>query len=274
MTDLFKKLNTLIQAGINDVMAEAQKTVSEPLKHIPRSRLGKGITNEVDHLRQKVNDALAYEDELVARLEDIQQDMDALDRQADAAVAAGDDAKARYLLERLNRAQQRYTMTESDLKAHRIAAQDLIRRVNELDAAIADAEHAQANQPPTDQTPLAPAADDAPSEEETTIPVRVQHDEPDTQQTETAQQALDRLQQMNQQTGKAIADVLREAREKVDQMNDLIHAKDETQAAANQSVADEVQDTLQKQAIDDDIAARRARLAGPPKQRPSSTDSS
>ncbi|MEO0563443.1 MAG: hypothetical protein AAF125_15140, partial [Chloroflexota bacterium] len=143
MNDLLKKLNTLIQAGINDVMDEAQKAVSEPLKSIPSVRLGKDIDREVDQLRRKVNEALEYEDELVARLQALEAEVTELDTDADAALVDNNEAQARYLVERMNRAQQRYNMTEADLQAHRLATQDLMRRVNELDAAISDARHAE-----------------------------------------------------------------------------------------------------------------------------------
>jgi phage shock protein A len=296
MSDLFKKLNTLIQAGINDVLDDAQKTMKEPLKHIPSNRLGKTIIGEVDHLREKINDALNHEDILNARIQDLEGEIADLDRQADEAVRAGDDVNARYLLERMKRAQQRLTMTQSDLREHQVATRELMQRVNELDAAIADAKHAvqQKEQAANIPQELAPTPSRG---EAVSIPVTVQVDEDNvpantppkadaqpkvekpsadtTPKGETAEQVVERVRAFNEQTGRKVADVLQEAREKINQMNELIESRDEVTATLEETPGEQVQEAIQKQAIDDDIAARRARLAGPPKpQKPSdsSTD--
>ena len=161
VTDLFRKLNVLVRASINEVLEDAQKAVTAPLQRIPAHRLGAGIEREVSKLREQVNHALDFENELQARVGQIQQEVTSLDAQADAAVANGQEDQARYLLERMTRAQQRMAMTEADLRDHRIAVQELILRVNELDATISEAQHAQAH--PTDKVPpaapaIAPAA--------------------------------------------------------------------------------------------------------------------
>jgi len=291
MSDLFKKLNTLIQAGINDVLDDAQKTVKEPLKRIPSGRLGRDINNEVDHLRGKINDALNHEDTLTARIQTVQEEIATLDQQVDAAVQAGNEAQARYLLERMQRAQQRLTMTEADLREHQLVTRELMQRVNELDAAIADANHAadqheQQDAPSTPEPPRTRRADESVS-----IPVSVQQDDEEETPTntprreasqepqperktpaadtnprgETAEDVVERVRAFNEQTGRKVADVLREARQKIDQMNDLIESRDEVNASLEETPGEQVQAEIQKQSIDDDIAARRARLAGPPR---------
>ncbi len=291
MSDLFKKLNTLIQAGINDVLDDAQKTVKEPLKRIPSSRLGRDINNEVDHLRGKINDALNHEDTLTARIQTVQEEIATLDQQVDEAVQAGNEAQARYLLERMQRAQQRLTMTEADLREHQLVTRELMQRVNELDAAIADANHAadqqqQQDVPPTPESPRESRADRSVS-----IPVTVQQDDEDDTTTnvprreesqkpqperktpaadtnsrgETAEDVVERVRAFNEQTGRKVSDVLREARQKIDQMNDLIESRDEVNATLEETPGEQVQAEIQKQSIDDDIAARRARLTGRPR---------
>jgi hypothetical protein len=82
-------------------------------------------------------------------------------------------------------AQKRLAMAESDLHEHRVVTQELISRVNMLEAAVADARRAQ------DES--APVSDESPGAS-----------------LETA--------------GQALSDVLREAREKIGAMSSLINA--------------------------------------------------
>jgi hypothetical protein len=65
------------------------------------------------------------------------------DEAADTAVNKGDDAAARYAVEQLTLAKQRAAMAEADLKQHQRVTEELLLRVNELEAAVADAGLAQ-----------------------------------------------------------------------------------------------------------------------------------
>jgi phage shock protein A len=255
VNDLIKKLNVLIKAGINDVLEDVQKAAPNPSKFIPQSRLGANIENEVDNLRQRINQALDYENSLQEKIDTVQQDIDNLDRKADAALEQGDEANARYYVERLHRAQQRKTMLENDLKEHRIAAQELMMRVNELDATISEARHREqqaARQEPPPQRP----AQAEPQPQET------QQKEPD--EMDEVNAARERAYAFSQQAGKMLSDVLQEAREKIEQMDDRIEAKTEIAQQA-ESAAEEAAAEVEKSQIDDDIAARRSRLSAPPK---------
>jgi phage shock protein A len=213
MNDLFKKLNTLVKASLNDALGDSRS--SGERRRLSPERLGKDIDREVAMLRQKINDALAYEDELMARVNTLQAEVAKWDEQADQAVASGDDAGARYAIDQMNRAQQRQAMAESDLNEHRLVTQELISRVNTLDAAVADARRAQAD----DKT-------DARESSEIGQPAHM------------------------------LSDVLRDAREKISQMGEMVSAKAEVPAP---SPAAEPQPD--KQAVEDDLEARRQRLS-------------
>lgn len=273
MNDLLKKLNTLIKAGINDVLDEVGEAAS-PKRFIPKSRLGTGVESEVNQLRQQINRALDYEDELQARMSQLNDEIDQLDREADAALENGDEVQARYLLERLQRAKQRRTMTESDLNEHRIATQELILRVNELDAVISEAQYAESQQPPSDELPVETA------EPLTKPPVQAQAPTPKPveavppSQRDQAQDMVEQARQFSEQTGKMLVDVLREAREKINQMDDLIDAQHEVTSSSAGQTQDAVNVEIEKSAIDDDIAARRSRLAGPAQKKPKTPNDS
>lgn len=144
MNDLFKKLNVLIKSSVNSPGHTGSRQDEERAPRAPL--LGKNLDHEVATLRERVNDAVRYEDELKARLRQLQDEAARWDRQADDAVAQGNDAGARYAVEQMRRAEQRAAMTEVDLQAHERATQDLIQRVNMLDAVVADARRSEAAQ--------------------------------------------------------------------------------------------------------------------------------
>jgi phage shock protein A len=232
MNDLLKKLNVLVKAGINDVLGEV-RSGELPRKALSVFQLGSDIDREVNMLRGRINDALAYEDELQARLTSLQNEVNDWDSKADAAVAAGDDTNGRYSIDQMHRAQQRLAIAEADLRDHQQVTQELISRVNMLESAVADARRAEAEkQAQADTAKQAEVVEDVPPEQ--------------SQQSDPTPR------------GQVLSDVLKDVRERVNQMSDLIAAKDEVQQS---TVTPEspVEDSV----VDDDLEARRQRLSKP-----------
>jgi phage shock protein A len=151
MNDLLKKLNVLVNSRLNDHSGSPEKPST--------SRLPKNVEGEIEALRGRVNDAVQYEDEIKARVRKFEDEAARWDAQADDAVTRGDDANARYAIEQMRKAQARARQAEDDLREHERTTQDLIQRVNMLDAVIADARRVQAaspvEQPPTTAEPAA-----------------------------------------------------------------------------------------------------------------------
>ena len=214
MADLFKKLNTLVKATINDTLGgDSGRKPANPVK------LGKDIDREIAALRGRINDALDYETNLKAKAQGLQDEAAKLDQQADDLVAQGKEDQARYVLEQRLRAQQRAAMAESDLREHRLVTQELIERVNTLDAAVADARRSQPTQADDDRSP-----------------------------------------------GKALSDVLRDAREKIAAMSDLVSAKQDIAEAnmkTESAAAEGAASAASSQQVEDDLARRRERLSKP-----------
>lgn len=148
MSDFFKKLNVLIKASLNDIAS------SEPGASRPATRLGKKVDADVSALRERVNDAVRYEDEIKAQIAQLEAEVSRWDSQADEAVARSDDAGARYAIEQMHRAEQRIQLAHADLREHQRATQELIQRVNTLDAAVADAHHQQPDEAPRAAAPM------------------------------------------------------------------------------------------------------------------------
>jgi phage shock protein A len=144
MSDLFKKLNTLVRASINDAVdtgtAGLRQRINRP----------KDVERQIDDLRQRINDAIDYEDSLQQRSAALKADIAELDRQADEALLQGNEALARHLIQQMQRAQQRQTMAEADLRAHQLVAHELIQKVNLLEATLADVRRVQESKQPDD----------------------------------------------------------------------------------------------------------------------------
>jgi phage shock protein A len=155
MADLFKKLNVLIKAGLNDILPEPP----DPRRTDQPVRLGKDIDREVGALRQRVNEAIQYEEKLQAQARVLRDEVARWDQQADEAVARGNDAVARHAIDQMKRAEQRLTMAEADLREHQLVTEDLMRRVNGLEAVVADARRQQAQHPTPDAAPVQAIAD-------------------------------------------------------------------------------------------------------------------
>ncbi len=154
MEDLLKKLNVLVKATLNDALtgdSRRNKLVS-PGGTKP-SAIQEG-NQQIAQLRQRINETLAFEDELQKQIQSLQAEVANWDDQADAAVKDGDDAKAHYAVEQMQRAQERLTMAQSDLTAHERVTQELIFHVNTLEAAI------DATTPKQTDAPAAEDADD------------------------------------------------------------------------------------------------------------------
>lgn len=202
MSDFLKKLNVLVQSSLHELI--------DPDGKPRRARISPDtLGGDVKMLRQRVDDALKYEDELAARVESLRAEVELLDEQADAAMSRGEEDAARRLVEELQRLQNRLAMAESDLREHRLVTQELISRVNQLEAVVDEAR-------------------------------KREHSEP------AAVEPLERA-------GQIMTDVLREMRERINEMSETINTAD-SQPTSEQPSADD-------EAVDDDLARRRERLS-------------
>ncbi len=215
MDDFFKKLNVLVRAGINDLLGD-EREGGRRSRALRLDALGKDVDREIAALRARINQALDYEDELRARVSDLQAQAARWDEQVDALILRGDDDAARRAAEQLQLVRQRVSLAESDLREHQLVTQELILRVNELEAAVADARQRESSEP---NRPIETAA---------------------------------------QNTGRLVADVLRDVREKVADMSELVSGR---AAAPPHSAEQAAGGTADSQEVEDDLARRRDRLS-------------
>jgi phage shock protein A len=152
MDDLLKKLNVLLKATLNDILSDSRSSDSETAQ--PSTVLsGRGADKQIATLRQRINETLAFEDEIQKRIQALQAEVDRWNQAADDALASGKDAVARHAVDQMNRAQQSLTMAQSDLHEHQKVTEELILHVNVLEAAM---ESARSRQPDSAQPSTEP----------------------------------------------------------------------------------------------------------------------
>ncbi|MFN8527240.1 MAG: hypothetical protein U0670_01355 [Anaerolineae bacterium] len=154
MADLFKKLNVLVKASLNELLSSERARSSPSGSEQPASsrptltpdRLGNDIDRQLAAMRLRVADAQAYEGKLQAQIDALDAEIKHLDAVADTAVASGDDVNARFAIADMRTAEQRQMKLMNDLRDHQIAAQELVDRIDQMAAMVAQArEQAQAN---------------------------------------------------------------------------------------------------------------------------------
>ena len=143
MSDLLQKLHVLIRAGLHDLTGGDAVDLNAIRRALTPGRVGQDFDQEIGALRTRINDAIAYEDQLSQQVAALAHEVEVLDRQADTAVSEGAEDRARQLVAQMQRARQRLAMAESDLREHRYLTQDLIQRVNMLEAVVSEARAAE-----------------------------------------------------------------------------------------------------------------------------------
>ncbi len=135
----FNKLNTLVQAHINDIVSPMDRESGDAQKKaLSRKEIRGGLEHDVSELRKRINDALTYQDELQAKVNALYQEISDWDAKADTAVDEGREDDARFAIRRMQQAQRELDMTEASLREHQLLTQDLIRQVNTLEGVVAE----------------------------------------------------------------------------------------------------------------------------------------
>lgn len=173
MSDLFDKLNVLVQSRLPRLRRSSRRD-RPPAP-------GRKADRDLARLRAKIDEALTGDDRAQAEIDALGQRIADWDAQADAALAAGQEAIARHAIRQMKRVEQQRTMAEADLDAHRRATADLIQQVNAFETALAESrrqsaetgsgtpslvdQHPTFHEPPRWKTGAAPSADVTPVDE-------------------------------------------------------------------------------------------------------------
>lgn len=238
MTNFFKKLNTLIQAQVNDVLrplkSEEEQTGKTRKAALARRQIRQGLEGDTKALRERVNDAYAYQEGLQARIAKLYQEVERWDVFANQAVADGRDADARMALSRLQQLQRDIVQAEDALREHQQVTQELVRRVEMLEAIVAQSREEDA------------AASSAP----------IISDDPDAQ---AGVQLGERIARQLDQTRQKLSELVQSYRQ---EREDAPAAQDVAPPAAAQP-EDAPPSTVKPNKTDDELAERLRRLSKP-----------
>lgn len=143
MDSIFDKITTLVNAQVNDFLGRNPKSPLARIKLDPEEAEN-NPRRTVQSLRKRLDEALAYEDDIQAKIDRLNQEALQLDEQADAMVQQGDEFGARRLQGQLNMKQQQLTIAESELRDHRLLTQHLMQEMTTLEMALDSQQRQQA----------------------------------------------------------------------------------------------------------------------------------
>ncbi len=150
MSSLFKKLNTLLNAQLHDLVGSQGRPPTLPMQH-----LGPDMDAQIAGLRARLDAARAYQDDLQARVDALYAEVASWDTRADQALSDGRQDEARYALERLQFTQRNLNMADADLREHQTITEDLLSQINALEAIVEQSRR----QPQTSEPPPVSAGD-------------------------------------------------------------------------------------------------------------------
>ncbi len=145
MSDIFDKISTLINAQLNDFLGKNPKS---PLARIQLNadEAEKNPQRSAQSLRQRLEEAIEYEDELQARIEERMHAVVELDKLVDDMLRSGDEVSAQRLQNQLNMKQQHLNIAESELQDHRLLTRHLMQELATLETALDRQEREQGRQ--------------------------------------------------------------------------------------------------------------------------------
>jgi phage shock protein A len=232
----FRKLNTLVKAQLNDIIdiGSDEKTSRARRKFLARHDVGENLQNDAKMLRQRIDDALAYQDNLQAKINGLYDSITEWDGKADQAVADGRETDARFALGRMQQAQRELEIAESALREHQIVTQELISQVNDLEAVLEQAQQQKSSQ-----------------DNSTGHSVNVQIEDDEDEAESLVQNIHEKLDETRRSIGQLIAS------RTAPTMPDDMEIVDEVPQPSH---------VIDQRKVDDDLANRRARLSRPPQK--------
>lgn len=147
MDSIFDKISTLVNAQLNDFLGR------NPQSPLARIRLDteeaeNNPRRTVKSLRERLDEAMAYEDEIQAKIDKLTQEAVQLDEQIDAMIKANDEFGARRVQGQLNMKQQQLSIAQSELRDHRTLSQHLMQEMTTLEMVLDNQQRQQSQQSP------------------------------------------------------------------------------------------------------------------------------
>ncbi len=140
MSSLFDKIATLVNAQVNDLLGKNPRSPLARIK-LDAEEARKDPRRSAQTLRQRLEEAIAYEDEIQAKIDRLMQEALELDEEVDSLLQSDDEFTARRLQGQLNMKQQQLTIAEAELRDHRLLTRHLMQELGTLETALASQEN-------------------------------------------------------------------------------------------------------------------------------------
>ncbi len=144
MDSLFDKLSTLVNAQVNDFLGRNPQSPLARIK-LDAEEVENNPRRTVKSLRDRLEEAMAYEDEIQAKIDKLTQEAIQLDEQIDMMIKSNDEFGARRVQGQLNMKQQQLSIAESELRDHRTLSQHLMQEMTTLEMALDNQQNQQKN---------------------------------------------------------------------------------------------------------------------------------
>ncbi len=144
MSDFFDKISTLLNAHLNDFLGRNPRSPLARIK-LNAEEAEKNPQQSARSLRQRLEEAIDYEDVLQAKIDDRMKEVVELDKLVDEMLRSGDRFSAERLQGQLNMKQQQLTIAESELHDHRLLTRHLMQELNALETALDNQERRAAS---------------------------------------------------------------------------------------------------------------------------------
>lgn len=135
MSSLIDKLSTLVNAQVNDLLGRNPRSPLARMGMNPQDA-ARNPRQSASQMRQRLEEAIAYEDTIRAKVDRLTQEALDLDEQVDAATQAGDSFEMRRLQTQLNLKQQQVAIAESELRDHQLVTRHLMQELHGLEMAL------------------------------------------------------------------------------------------------------------------------------------------
>ena len=145
MSDFFEKIATLVNAQLHDLLGRNPRSPLARIK-LDAEQSEKDPQGSARSLRRRLEEAIDYEDELQARIDDRMREFVELDKLVDEMLRSGDKSSAQRLQGQLNMKQQQLTIAESELRDHRLLTRHLMQELSTLEMALDNQQRRAANE--------------------------------------------------------------------------------------------------------------------------------
>ncbi len=135
MSDFFDKISTLINAQVNDLLGQTPRSPLARVK-LNADEAEKDPRRSARLMRRRLEEAIEYEDELQARIDERLRAVVELDKLVDDMLRSGDERSAERLQGQLNMKRQQLTIAESEMRDHRLMTQHLLQELGALEMAL------------------------------------------------------------------------------------------------------------------------------------------